>query len=126
MVPEAEVKAIRAGRANIKESYVIIRNEEIFLGGRTSRCSPPPPANVHQDPVRTRKLLSHKKEIARLIGKAWSAGYTLVLDLHCERPRFEAGDRPSRRARNCTTSARDEKKKEPWEREKQRLMRVKV
>ncbi len=78
-----EVKAIRAGRMNIKESYVIIRNGEIFLIGM--HISPLTTASTHvtSDPTRTRKLLLHSREIMKLIGKVERAGYTLVpLDLH--------------------------------------------
>ena len=78
-----EVKAIRAGRSNIKESYVVIRGEEIFLFGMHITPLTTASSHVRHDPTRTRKLLLHKKEIARLIGKVERAGYTLVpLDLH--------------------------------------------
>jgi SsrA-binding protein len=64
-----EVKAIRAGRSQLKESYVIIRSGELFLIG--SHISPLNSASTHvnADPVRTRKLLMHGQEIAKLIGK---------------------------------------------------------
>ena len=73
-----EVKAIRAGRSNIKESYVVVRGEEIFLFGMHITPLATASSHVHHDPTRTRKLLLHKKEIARLIGKVERAGYTLV------------------------------------------------
>ena len=78
-----EVKAIRAGRVQIKEAYVVIRNSELFLIG--CHISPLLAASTHiePDPVRTRKLLLHAEEIKRLIGKVERAGYTLVpLDMH--------------------------------------------
>ena len=64
-----EVKAIRAGRAQLKEAYVIVDHEEIFLIG--AHISPLAAASTHvqADPVRTRKLLLHAEEIRRLIGK---------------------------------------------------------
>ena len=73
-----EVKAIRAGRVQIKEAYVIVRNGELFLIG--CHISPLPTASTHinPDPVRTRKLLLHAGEIERLIGRVERAGYTLV------------------------------------------------
>ena len=63
-----EVKAIRAGRVQIKEAYVIVNHDEIFLIG--SHISPLPAASTHftPDPVRTRKLLLHAGEISQLIG----------------------------------------------------------
>jgi SsrA-binding protein len=120
-----EVKAIRAGRANIKESYVIIRNEEIFLFGMHITPLTTASSHVRHDPVRTRKLLLHKKEIARLIGKVERAGYTLVpLDLHFVKGRIklEIGLAKGKKLHD----KREDEKKKDWEREKQRLMRVKV
>src|SRR4030042_3681938 len=73
-----EVKAIRAGRAQIKEAYVILRSGEVFLIG--CHISPLPTASTHiqPDPVRTRKLLLNAAEISKLIGKGERAGYALV------------------------------------------------
>ena len=85
-----EVKSIRAGRAQLKEAYVIIRNAEIFLFG--AHISPLPTASTHvsPDPVRTRKLLLKAEEIKRLIGKVERAGYTLLpLNLHYQRGRIK-------------------------------------
>ena len=78
-----EVKAIRAGRMNIKESYVVIKNGEIFLIGMHITPLPTASKHVDPDPTRTRKLLLHASEISKLIGKVERAGYALVpLDLH--------------------------------------------
>ena len=85
-----EVKAIRAGRAQLKEAYVIVRNNEIFLIG--CHISPLLSASTHlqPDPVRTRKLLLHTEEINRLIGSVERAGYTLLpLDMHYTRGRIK-------------------------------------
>ena len=120
-----EVKAIRAGRANIKESYVVIRGEEIFLFGMHIAPLTTASSHVHHDPTRTRKLLLHKKEIARLIGKVERAGYTLVpVDLHYLKGRIklEIGLAKGKKLHD----KREDEKKKDWEREKQRLMRVKV
>lgn len=77
-----EVKSIRSGRANLKESYARIRGGEAFLVG--AHVSPYENAtHVNQDPVRQRKLLLNKREIARLAGKSQESGKTIVpLDLH--------------------------------------------
>lgn len=78
-----EVKAIRAGRANLKEAYVTIRDGALYLFG--AHISPLAAASTHivPDPVRTRKLLLHAAEINKLIGKVQRAGYTLMpLDMH--------------------------------------------
>jgi len=85
-----EVKAIRAGRMNIKESYVIIKSGEIYVIGM--HISPLATASTHNqhDPIRTRKLLLHANEIGKLIGKVERAGYTLVpIDLHFVRGRIK-------------------------------------
>lgn len=73
-----EVKSLRAKRLQLKEGYVIIKNSEAFLIG--SHLSPLPTASTHinPDPTRTRKLLLHRHELDRLIGKVERAGYTLV------------------------------------------------
>src|SRR5665647_721605 len=70
-----EVKAIRAGRAQLKEAYVTVHSSEIFLIG--SHISPLPTASTHvnPDPTRTRKLLLRAEEINKLIGSVERAGY---------------------------------------------------
>ncbi|RQO36277.1 SsrA-binding protein [Herminiimonas sp. KBW02] len=81
-----EAKSIRAGRVQLKEAYVIVRNEEIFLFG--SHISPLATASTHitPDPVRTRKLLLKSEEIKKLSAKVERSGYTLVpLNLHYQR-----------------------------------------
>ena len=78
-----EVKAIRAGRAQLNEAFVVIRQGELFL--LNGHISPLPTAAAYTkpDPVRTRKLLLNADEIRKLIGKVERAGYALVpLDLH--------------------------------------------
>lgn len=73
-----EVKSLRAGRVNLKESYVLIKDAELWLFG--AHISPLPTASTHikPDPLRTRKLLLHKQQITRLIGQVERKGYTLV------------------------------------------------
>ncbi|MDO8413168.1 MAG: SsrA-binding protein SmpB [Gallionellaceae bacterium] len=78
-----EVKAIRAGQANLKEAYVTIKDGALYLFG--SHISPLTTASTHilPEPLRTRKLLLHAAEISKLIGKVQRAGYTLMpLDMH--------------------------------------------
>lgn len=119
-----EVKAIRAGRIQLKEAYVIVRNGEIFLIG--SHISPLPSTSTHfqPDPVRTRKLLLHSEEINRLIGSVERAGYTLLpLDMHYTRGRIklEIGLAKGKKQHD---KRRAEKERE-WQREKQRLLKMK-
>src|SRR5213080_2115056 len=69
-----EVKSIRAGRAQLAEAYVILRNEELFLIGCHISPLSTASTHVHPDPVRTRKLLMRGEEMKRLIGKVERAG----------------------------------------------------
>ncbi|WAW09307.1 SsrA-binding protein SmpB [Oxalobacter vibrioformis] len=117
-----EVKSIRAGRVQLKEAYVIVRNGEIFLFG--AHISPLPTASTHvnPDPVRTRKLLLHGSEISKLIGKVERAGYTLVpLNLHYSRGRIkcEVGLAKGKKQYD----KRDTIKDRDWQREQQRIMK---
>lgn len=117
-----EVKAIRAARVQLKEAYVVIRNAELVLIG--GHISPLPTASTHinPDPVRTRKLLLHSAEIAKLIGKVERAGYTLVpLNLHYTRGRIklEIGLAKGKKQHD----KRETEKEREWQREKQRLIK---
>lgn len=120
-----EVKAIRAGRAQIKEAYVLIRDAELFVIGM--HISPLLSASTHikPDPVRTRKLMLHGTEIDKLIGKVERAGFTLVpLDLHYTKGRvkMEIGLAKGKKQYD----KRETEKQRDWDREKQRLMRDKA
>lgn len=117
-----EVKAIRAGRVQLKEGYVIVRNGEVFLFG--AHISPLPTASTHinPDPVRTRKLLLKAEEIKRLIGKVERAGYTMVpINLHYQRGRIkcEIGLAKGKKQHD----KRDAEKERDWQREQQSIMK---
>src|SRR5437764_822757 len=84
-----EVKAIRAGRAQIGDGYVMVRGEELYLIG--AHISPLPTVSTHYtpDPARTRQLLMHAEEIRRLIRKVEQRGYSLIpLNLHYSKSRI--------------------------------------
>lgn len=120
-----EVKAIRAGRAHIKESYVIIRDGEIFVFGMHITPLATASTHVHPDPVRTRKLLLHAHQINKLIGKVERAGYALVpLDLHYTQGRIKLMVGLARGKKQY--DKRESEKTRDWERQKARLMREKV
>jgi SsrA-binding protein len=117
-----EVKAIREGRAQLKEAYVIVSNGELFLIG--SHVSPLPTASTHiqPDPTRTRKLLLNASEIDKLIGAVERAGYTLVpVDMHYTRGRIklEIGLAKGKKQHD----KREAEKDRDWKREQQRLLR---
>ena len=120
-----EVKAIRAGRVQIKEAYVIVSSGELYLIG--SHISPLPAASTHltPDPTRTRKLLLHAAEVSRLIGSVERAGYTLLpLDLHYRngRVKVEVGLAKGKRQYDKRQAEREK----DWRREQQRLLRLKT
>ena len=120
-----EVKAIRAGRVQLKEAYVIVHNGEIFLTG--CHVSPLPTASTHvqPDPSRTRKLLLNASEINRLIGSVERAGYTLVpLDLHYARGRVKVEIGLAKGKKQHDKRATE--KERDWRREQQRLMRTRA
>jgi SsrA-binding protein len=120
-----EVKAIRAGRAQLKEAYVVVKGSELFLIGAHISALPAASTHVEPDPTRTRKLLLHAEEITRLIGKVEQAGYALVpLNLHYAKGRIklEIGLAKGKKQYDKRAS---EKERE-WNREKQRLLRVKI
>ena len=72
-----EVKSIRAGRINVKESYVMVENGEAFV--YNMHISPYEQGNIYNvDPIRTRKLLLNKREIRRLEAQVMQKGYTLI------------------------------------------------
>ena len=117
-----EVKAIRAGRAQLKEAYVIVSNGEIFLIGSHVSALPSASTHVQPDPTRTRKLLLNSGEISKLIGAVERAGYTLVpIDMHYTRGRIkvEIGLAKGKKQHD----KRDAEKDRDWKREQQRLMR---
>ena len=120
-----EVKAIRAGRANIKESYVVIRGAEIFIVGMHITALESASTHVSPDPTRTRKLLLHAEEIAKLIGKVERAGYALVpLDLHYSKGRVKVSVGLAKGKKQF--DKRESEKERDWEREKARLIRAKA
>ena len=117
-----EVKAIRAGRAQIKEAYVVIRKAELFLIG--AHISPLSSTSTHvlADPTRTRKLLLNALEIRKLIGKVDQKGYTLVpVNLHFSKGNVKCeiglANGKKQHDKRATEKERD------WEREKARIAR---
>jgi SsrA-binding protein len=119
-----EVKAVRAGRAQIKEAYVVLRNGEVFLIGCHISPLQSASTHVHADVTRTRKLLLHAEEIRKLIGKVERAGYTLVpIDLHYSKGRIklEIGLARGKKQHDKRATIKERE----WEREQQRILRQK-
>ena len=118
-----EVKSIRAGRVQLKEAYVIVRNAELYLIGSHISALPTASAHATPDPTRTRKLLLHGSQIRKLIGSVERAGYTLVpLDMHYLRGRIklEIGLAKGKKQHD----KRESEKQREWQREKQRLLKA--
>jgi SsrA-binding protein len=117
-----EVKSLRAGRINLTEAYVILRNGEAYLIG----CSIPPlptaSTHVHPDPTRTRKLLLHRNELAKLVGATEQRGYTLVpLNLHWSRGKAKLSVGLAKGKKQHDKRA--DKKDRDWQRERARLLK---
>ena len=117
-----EVKSLREGRVQLRDSYVFIDNGEAWLQG--THVSPLPSASTHIDPVptRVRKLLLHRREIAHLTGAIERRGYTLVaLKMYWSRGRakVQIGLAKGKRQYDKRTTQRDR----DWQRQKERLLK---
>ena len=117
-----EVKALRAGRAQLAEAYVYVRNGEAFMTG--AHVSPLKTASTHKvaDPVRTRKLLLHRNQLDHLVGAVERRGYTLVpLELYWKngRAKLQVGLAKGKHQHD----KRATEKERDWERQKARLLR---
>jgi SsrA-binding protein len=117
-----EVKAIRAGRAQITEAYVVVRGGALWLLGAHISALPTASTHVNPNPTRTRKLLMHAEEIRKLIGKVEQRGYTLIpIDLHYKAGniKLEIGLAKGKQHHDKRATERDKQ----WQRDKQRLIR---
>jgi SsrA-binding protein len=120
-----EVKAVREGQVQLTDGYVLVRDGELFLIG--CRIHPLQTASTHVSPQaeRTRKLLMHREQIRRLIGKVEQKGFTLVpLNLHYKGGRIKVDVALAKG--KAQHDKRETEKKRDWDREKARLMRHKV
>ncbi len=117
-----EVKSLRAGRVQLVDSYVIIKNSEAFLLGAI--ITPLPTVSTHYvpEPRRTRKLLLHREELNKLIGAVERKGYTLVaLAMYWKRGKckVEIGLAKGKQAHDKRDSERDR----DWQRERGRILK---
>ena len=120
-----EIKAIRAGQVQLTDGYVLVRDGELFLIGCRINALRSASTHVSPEADRTKKLLMHKAEIKRLVGKVEQKGFTLVpLNLHYKgglvKAEIALAKGKAEHDKRHTEKARD------WEREKGRLMRHKV
>ncbi len=120
-----EIKAIRAGQVQLTDGYVLIRDGELFLIGCRINALRSASTHINPEADRTKKLLMHKEEIKRLVGKVEQKGFTLVpLDLHFKGSHVKAEIALAKG--KAEHDKRNTEKKKDWEREKGRLMRHKV
>ena len=120
-----EVKAIRAGRVQLKEAYVVLNSAEPFIIGMHVSALPTASTHVNPDPTRSRKLLLHAEEVKKLIGKVEQKGYTLVpLNLHYTKGRvkLDIGLAKGKKQHDKRAAEKDR----DWQREQQQLLRRKV
>jgi SsrA-binding protein len=120
-----EIKAIRAGQVQLTDGYVVIREGELQLIGCRINALRSASTHVRPEADRTKKLLMHKEQIRRLIGKVEQKGFTLVpLNLHYKGGLVKADIALAKG--KAQHDKRETEKKRDWEREKGRLMRHKV
>ncbi|WP_006787203.1 SsrA-binding protein SmpB [Thiorhodospira sibirica] len=117
-----EVKSLRAGRVQLTESYVLVKQAEAWLFGAHITPLPTASTHIHPDPTRTRKLLLHRSELNKLIGLVERKGYTLApLALYWKqgRAKLEIGLAKGKKEfdKRAVVKERD------WDREKQRLLK---
>ena len=117
-----EVKSLRAKSIQLKESYVLIKNMEAWLLG--AHISPLPTVSTHKviDPTRTRKLLLHKNELAKLVGAVERKGFTIVpLSMYWKKgiAKIEIGIARGKQKQDKRASI----KERDWQRDKQRLLK---
>lgn len=118
-----EVKALRAGRLQLKEGYVLLKDGEAFLFGAHLAPLPTTSTHVIADPVRSRKLLMHRREIDELVGAVERKGYTLVpLRVYWKdgRAKLEVGLARGKKQHDKRAAERDH----DWQREKARVMKA--
>ncbi|HEY3488293.1 MAG TPA: SsrA-binding protein SmpB [Gammaproteobacteria bacterium] len=117
-----EVKSLRDGHVQLKESYVLLKNAEAWLFGAHITPLSTASTHIHADPVRTRKLLMHRQELNRLIGAVERKGYTLIpLSLYWNKGKvkLEVGLAKGKKAHDKRAVEKDR----DWQRQKQRMLK---
>jgi SsrA-binding protein len=120
-----EVKSMRAGRVQLKEAYVFVKDAEAFLFGAHVSALPTASTHVIPDPIRTRKLLLNRSELNGLVGAVERRGYTIVpLELYWKngRAKLRIGLAKGKKEHDKRATEKDR----DWQREKSRLMKHKV
>ena len=117
-----EVKSLRAGQVQIRESYILLKDGEAYLFGALITPLPTASTHIHPDPQRNRKLLLHRSELNKLIGAVERKGYALIptaMYWKNGRAKVEVGLVKGKK----THDKRQAEKDRDWNRQKQRLLR---
>ncbi|MBA3494722.1 MAG: SsrA-binding protein SmpB [Gammaproteobacteria bacterium] len=120
-----EVKSLRAGRIQIRDSYVLLKNSEAWLFGALITPLPTASTHIHPDPQRTRKVLLNRAEINRLIGAVERKGYTAVATaMYWKRGRakLEIGLAKGKKEHDKRAAERDR----DWRREQERVLKARA
>ena len=120
-----EVKSLRAGRVQLGESYVTLKDTEAFLFGCHITALPTASTHIKPDPIRTRKLLLHRRELDKLIGHVVRKGYTLVpLAMYWKqgRVKLEIGLAKGKKLHD----KRADDKARDWQRDRQRILKQSI
>lgn len=117
-----EVKSLRAGRGQLNESYVLLKDSEAWLFGCHITPLNTASTHIHPDPIRSRKLLLHQKELNKLYGAVDRKGYTLIpLQMYWKNGRAKLQIALAKGKKQFDKRASD--KEASWQREKQRIMK---
>jgi SsrA-binding protein len=117
-----EVKSLRAGRVQLRDAYVVVRNQELWLLGALITPLPTASTHIHPDQQRTRKLLLHASEIKKLIGAVERQGETLIpLNMYWKRGRAKIEIALARGKKQHDKRATEQER--DWNREKERVMK---
>lgn len=118
-----EVKSIREGRVQLKESYVLLKDGEAWLFGSHITPLKTASTHIHPDPTRTRKLLLHKQELNKLYGAVQRKGYTLIpVALYWKKNKVKLEIALAKGKQQHDKRATEKEK--DWVREKQRVMKI--
>lgn len=117
-----EVKSLRAGKIQIVESYILLKDNEAWLFGCLITPLPTASTHIHPDPTRTRKLLLHREEIDRMIGAVERKGYSLIptaMYWRKGRAKLEIALAKGKKAHDKRSDIKDR----DWKRDKQRILK---
>ena len=118
-----EVKSMRAGKAQLAESYVIFKGGESWIVGMHLSPLTSASTHVYADPTRTRKLLLHRKELDKLMGNVERKGYTVVpIALYWKRGRAKLEIALAKGKKQYDKRAAEKVKE--WQREKERMLKI--